>query len=198
MIDINQIQEDFRSRILHTEDDVKIYAYSDIFSPIQKNYAPHTTFQSEHTFVKGGRVDGTIANLVIEYKKYRYFQTSKGIQEALTGREQNKNDSGLYQYILNSIVGDEIDDSILDTFGVGFDGYEWVFARFAKVSDNKIINVSRTRFSEIYNSKEIELPYEFKYKRFNFQDGIEQLILLFNSTEKIKIIKRQFIKCFFS
>lgn len=189
MIDINQIQEDFRSRILHTEDDVKIYAYSDIFSPIQKKYAPHTTFQSEHTFVKGGRVDGTIANLVIEYKKYRYFQTSKGIQEALTGREQNKNDSGLYQYILNSIVGDEIDDSILDTFGVGFDGYEWVFARFAKVSDNKIINVSRTRFSEIYNSKEIELPYEFKYKRFNFQDGIEQLILLFNSTEKIKITK---------
>lgn len=196
MVDINQIQKDFKSRILHSEDDVKIYAYSDIFSPIQKIYAPHTTFQSERTFVKGGRADGTIANLVIEYKKNKYFQTSKGIQEALTGREQNKNDSGLYQYILNSIVGDEIDDSILDTFGVGFDGNEWIFARFAKITDNKIIDVSRTRFSEIYNSKEINRPYEFKYKKFNFQDGIEQLILLFNSTEKTKITKDSLSRVF--
>ena len=67
-IHIDDLLREFRSRTLKTEDDVKIYAYSDIFSPIQKEYAPHTTFQSERTFVKGGRADGTIANLVIEYK----------------------------------------------------------------------------------------------------------------------------------
>ena len=97
--EINDIIRQFKSRTLKTEDDIKIYAYSDIFSPIQKKYAPYTIFQSEHTFAKGGRVDGTIANLVIEYKKYNYFVRERGEKEALFGREQGKNDSGLYQYI---------------------------------------------------------------------------------------------------
>ena len=188
-IDIDDLLREFRSRTLKNEDDVKLYAYSDIFSPIQKEYAPHTTFQSEKTFVKGGRVDGTIANLVIEYKKYNHFQKNKGENEALFGREQNKNDSGLYQYILNSISGDVIDDSILETFGVGFDGNEWLFARFAKSIEEQRIDLTRTRFEEIYENKEIKCPYEFTWKKFNFRDGLEQLILLFNSTEKTKITK---------
>ena len=188
-IDIDDLLREFQSRTLKNEDDVKIYAYSDIFSPIQKEYAPHTTFQSEKTFVKGGRADGTIANLVIEYKKYNHFQKNKGENEALFGREQNKNDSGLYQYILNSISGDVIDDSILETFGVGFDGNEWLFARFAKAIEEQRIDLTRTRFEEIYENKEIKCPYEFTWKKFNFRDGLEQLILLFNSTEKTKITK---------
>jgi len=188
-IDIDDLLREFRSRTLKNEDDVKLFAYSDIFSPIQKEYAPHTTFQSEKTFVKGGRVDGTIANLVIEYKKYNHFQKNKGENEALFGREQNKNDSGLYQYILNSISGDVIDDSILETFGVGFDGNEWLFARFAKSIEEQRIDLTRTRFEEIYENKEIKCPYEFTWKKFNFRDGLEQLILLFNSTEKTKITK---------
>lgn len=188
-IDIDDLLREFQSRTLKNEDDVKIYAYSDIFSPIQKEYAPHTTFRSEKTFVKGGRADGTIANLVIEYKKYNHFQKNKGENEALFGREQNKNDSGLYQYILNSISGDVIDDSILETFGVGFDGNEWLFARFAKAIEEQRIDLTRTRFEEIYENKEIKCPYEFTWKKFNFRDGLEQLILLFNSTEKTKITK---------
>lgn len=171
---IDDILREFKSRTLKTEDDVKIYAYSDIFSPIQKKYAPHTTFQSEKTFVKGGRADGTIANLVIEYKKYNHFEKNKGENEALFGREQNKNDSGLYQYILNSISGDVIDDSILETFGVGFDGNEWLFARFAKVIEEQSIDLTRTRFEGIYGNKEIKCPYEFTWKKFNFRDGLEQ------------------------
>lgn len=188
-IHIDDLLREFRSRTLKTEDDVKIYAYSDIFSPIQKEYAPHTTFQSERTFVKGGRADGTIANLVIEYKKYNHFEKSKGELEALFGREQSKNDSGLYQYILNSVIGDVIDDSILETFGVGFDGNEWLFARFAKVVEEHSIDLTRTRFEELYKSNETECPYKFTWKKYNFRDGLEQLILLFNSTEKTKITK---------
>lgn len=196
-IHVDDIIREFKSRTLKTEDDVKIYAYSDIFSPIQKEYGPHTTFQSEKTFVKGGRADGTIANLVIEYKKYSHFEKAKGVNEALFGREQNKNDSGLYQYILNCISGDEIDDSILETFGVGFDGNEWLFARFAKVIEEQSLDLTRTRFEEIYGNKEIKCPYEFVWKKFNFRDGLEQLILLFNSTEKTKITKET-LSAFFS
>ncbi|MBX9076560.1 SAM-dependent DNA methyltransferase [Streptococcus anginosus] len=189
MLVIDDLLKEFRSRTLNTEDDVKLYAYSDIFSPIQKKYAPNTIFQSERTFVKGGRADGTIANLVIEYKKYNHFGKQKGEHEALFGREQNKRDSGLYQYILNSIVGNEINDSILDTFGIGFDGNEWIFARFTKAIDKKKIDLTRTRFEGIYNNTEIECPYEFTWKKLSFRDGLEQLILLFNSTEKTKISK---------
>ncbi|AGU72209.1 hypothetical protein ACVR1N_06750 [Streptococcus constellatus subsp. pharyngis] len=101
MLVIDDLLKEFRSRTLNTEDDVKIYAYSDIFSPIQKKYAPHTIFQSERTFVKGGRADGTIANLVIEYKKYNHFEKQKGEHEALFGRKQNKKDK-LYGRVLTS------------------------------------------------------------------------------------------------
>ncbi len=187
--EINDIIRQFKSRTLKTEDDIKIYAYSDIFSPIQKKYAPYTIFQSEHTFAKGGRVDGTIANLVIEYKKYNYFVRERGEKEALFGREQGKNDSGLYQYILNSIKGSEINDTIMDTFGIGFDGVKWIFARFAKDNKNHELDLTRTRFEEHYKLKQKEFPYKFVWHKLDFGVGLEELVVLFNSTEKTKITK---------
>lgn len=49
MLVIDDLLKEFRSRTLNTEDDVKLYAYSDIFSPIQKKYAPIPYFnQNAH------------------------------------------------------------------------------------------------------------------------------------------------------
>lgn len=188
-LEIGNIKEQFKGRSFKTEDDIKLYAYSGIFLPIQKYFAPHATFQSERTFVKGGIVGGTISNLVIEYKKHNYFKKIKGLNATLFGCNQIENDSGLYQYILNSMIGDEINDTILDTFGIGFDGNEWVFARFAK--DNKLnkLDLTRTRFESYYKIKELDSYYKFVWKKFDFSSGLEQLIILFNSTEKTKITK---------
>lgn len=188
-INIDEISKNFRKRKLLTEDDVKIYTYSDIILPIQKIFAPNTSFQSEHTFLKGGRADGTISNLVIEYKKKGHFKTDQGKKDALYGRKQKKNDSGLYQYIINSIKEDYIDDTILDTFGIGFDGEQWLVARFAKTTIKKDLDLSRTRFEDIYGDKKVKLEYEFKYKTLGFKDGIEQIITLISSTDKIKLSK---------
>ncbi|MBG9367418.1 N-6 DNA methylase [Streptococcus sp. NLN64] len=183
------IFKQFSSRVLSNEDDVKIYTYSDIILPIQQIYAPNTSFHSEYNFAKGGRADGTIANLVIEYKKKGHFSRDIGVNEALYGRKTKTNDSGLYQYIINKINGDEIDDSILDTFGIGFDGNSWIIARFAKSSKVSPLDITRTRFEEIYNSKRMDSFYQFKYKKFPFKEGVEEIITLFKSTAKIKLTK---------
>lgn len=188
-VDINAIARDFQSRQLSTEDDVKIYTYSDIILPIQKCYAPNASFQSEHTYLKGGRADGTISNLVIEYKKKGHFKTQRGKEDALFGRKQEKNDSGLYQYIINSVTGNEINDSILETFGVGFDGERWLVARFSKSKESNELDLTRTRFEDIYEKQKIILNYKFKYKTFSFKEGIEQIITLISSTNKIKLSK---------
>ena len=183
------IFKQFSSRELSNEDDVKIYTYSDIILPIQQIYAPTASFHSEYSFAKGGRADGTIANLVLEYKKKGYFLRESGVEEALYGRKQKTNDSGLYQYIINKIDGDEVDDSILDTFGIGFDGNSWIIARFAKSSKVASLDLTRTRFEDIYNTKTIDVFYKFKYKKFPFKEGVEEIITLFKSTEKIKLSK---------
>lgn len=186
--------EAFSRRNFVVEDDVKVFTFSDIILPIQEKYAPNTTFQSEFSFAQAGRADGTVGNLVLEYKKYKYFTKDKGIKEALFGR--NKSDSGLYQYIINRISGSKIDDSILDTFGIGFDGNQWIVARFAQSRENKSLDITRTRFNKIYGVDKLDCPYEFKYKVFNFTEGIEQIITLFSSTEKTKLSKDTLIEVF--
>ncbi len=185
----DNILKQFSLRKFNNEDDVKIYTYSDIILPIQRVYAPTTTFHSEQTFAKGGRADGTIANLVLEYKKYGYFSKQKGIDEALFGRKQKSNDSGLYQYIINKIMGDSIDDSILDTFGIGFDGKSWIIAHFVKTLESNMLDITRTRFEDIYEVSSLKVFYKFKYKTMPFKEGVEEIITLFTSTEKTRLSK---------
>lgn len=188
-INITELSKNFHSKQLLTEDDVKINTYSDIILPIQKVFAPNMVFKSEHKYLKGGRVDGTISNLVIEYKKKGYFQTLKGRYEALYGRKQEENDSGLYQYIINSVDGKKINDTLLDTFGIGFDGEQWLVACFIKSKESNELDLTRTRFEEFYGQEKIKTNYRFKYKVFPFKEGIEQIVTLISATEKIKLSK---------
>ncbi|KZK09954.1 hypothetical protein V4_0829 [Lactococcus cremoris] len=187
----------FKSRKFTKEDDIKLFAFADIFNPIQSVYAPHTVFQSEHTYAKGGRADGTVSNLAIEYKKYNHFKTQRGMDEALYGRRlKDKNDSGLYQYIINSIEDNKIGDTIFDTFGIGFDGVSWLFSRFVPSEDEVELDITRTRFEDIYKSDKISFNAKFVTKKMELEDGIEQLIVLLNSTEKTRISKENLVKLF--
>ena len=186
MINKELIIKNFMLNQFNNEDDVKIHAYSEIFKPLKNEFAPTSQFHSEK-FIASSRPDGTISNIIIEYKKYDYFSTSKGKNEALYGRK-NQIDSGVYQYIINSIDSSEIDDTICDTFGVCFDGVKWIVARFVHSSIPTVIDLRLTKY-ETEDIKELECNYKFLYNEYDLSRGIEQLISIFKSTEKKKITK---------
>ena len=194
-INIDSILNSFKNQTFANEDEVKIHTYSSIIEPIRKVYAPHVKFSSEYNFKKGGRADATVGNIVIEYKRYNYFSKTAGINEALYGRKSKINDSGLYQYIINSIENNDIDDSILDTFGVGFDGKQWIISRFMKSSGLQDIDLTRTRFDSAQNSFR-KLPYKFVYKVYNMREGIKEIISLFNAMNKLKMSKNNLVSLF--
>ena len=194
-INIDSILDSFKNQTFANEDDIKIHTYSSIIEPIRKIYAPHVKFLSEHNFKKGGRADATVGNIVIEYKKYNYFSKNTGINEALYGRKSKINDSGLYQYIINSIENNDVDDSILDTFGVGFDGKQWIISRFMKSGDLQDIDLTRTRFESSQSSLR-KLPYKFVHKVYNLREGIKEIISLFNAMNKLKMSKNNLVSLF--
>ncbi|MDU8931473.1 Eco57I restriction-modification methylase domain-containing protein [Lactococcus cremoris] len=109
---------------------------------------------------------------------------------------KDKNDSGLYQYIINSIEDNKIGDTIFDTFGIGFDGVSWLFSRFVPSEDEVELDITRTRFEDIYKSDKISFNAKFVTKKMELEDGIEQLIVLLNSTEKTRISKENLVKLF--
>ena len=55
--------------------------------------------------------------------------------------------------LLVVLRGDTIDDSILDTFGIGFDGQTWIVARFAKSLEINSLDLTRTRFKKFVQSE---------------------------------------------
>lgn len=190
---LNQIKENFynNSNFKNTrdEDNVKLNTFAYIIEPISKKYGnKDMLFDSEHRYFHGGRSDGTIGRLVFEYKESGHFKSSSGIDEALFGRNVNKNDSGLYNYLIDSIDKDseDIDDSIFNTNGVAFDGYKWIFARFEKSSSTNNIDVRNTRFDD---GKEHLYNAEFIYYETDFETGLKNLITLVKSTDRIPLSK---------
>lgn len=194
-INIDSILNSFKNQNFANEDEVKIHAYSSIIEPIRKVYAPHVTFRSERRFAKGGRADATVGNIVIEYKRYDHFSNNSGINEALYGRNSKNNDSGLYQYIIGSIENDTVDDSILDVFGIGFDGKQWIVSRFMKSNSCHNIDLTRTKFESTQGPTK-SLPYKFVYKIYNLREGIKEIVSLFNSMNKLKMNKDNLVSLF--
>ncbi|WP_225425367.1 Eco57I restriction-modification methylase domain-containing protein [Apilactobacillus timberlakei] len=194
-IDIEKIKRDFynhtKMKSSGDEDNIKINTYSFILSPIFQVNNNLGLFDSEHSYLKAGRSDGTINGLVFEYKKSNYFNSEKGIHEALYGR--NNKDSGLYNYILDCMENDYIDDSIFETTGVGFDGYQWIFARFIPDSNLNTINSTKTNINSNINAN---YNAKFNYRRLNFEDGIKELSILIKSTNKITLSKETLLNQF--
>ena len=126
-MDLHALETEFKQNIFRNEDDVKIHFHSDIIKPIlcEVNPAMVGQYHSEDILMAGGRTDATFQNVSFEFKKLAYFNSQKGIDEALYGRDES--DHGLYDYLISNADIRESDSEqvivskLLSGIGVGFD-----------------------------------------------------------------------------
>lgn len=178
------------------EDNVKVKFASEIMIPLLKAISPEETsiFQSEHAYLRGGRADATFKNIVFEYKKENYFNTQRGIEEALYGR--NEKDHGLESYLIShsGIIDDDVTEikikKLTSNIGIGFDGNTFIYARFVKNANviNKV-NTEKTKYKDYI----FELPVEFKYEILNFDFGIDRLLMILKQRNKIALTKENLL-----
>lgn len=193
-MELFKLEEIFKNNIFNNEDDIKLHFHSDIVNPLLKELNPTMAgqYKSEDILLAGGRTDATFQNILFELKKYNYFRTEKGIDEALYGR--NDKDHGLYDYIISN-AGISYDDTkeemiqkISNGIGVGFDGVSFIFARFASSPITKKLNTEKLNLSI-----EIVLPVIFVYEKKDFSAGLKRLALLLKQQDKMALNKRNLI-----
>lgn len=193
-MDLKEIEKNFQKNTFNNEDDIKLHFYSDIVKPLLEELNPRMSSQwhSEDTLLAGGRPDATFQNILFEYKKENHFSTAKGIEEALHGR--NRRDHGLYDYILGSSGILETDSEeectrkLLSGIGIGFDGKQFIFARFIRSTSTKIINTCKLPLS-LSNP----LPVDFYYEQKDFHFGLKRLALLLKQQEKCALTKKNLL-----
>ena len=193
-MELFKLEKAFKSNVFNNEDDIKLHFHSDIVNPLLKELNPTMAgqYKSEDILLAGGRTDATFQNILFELKKYNYFKTEKGIDEALYGR--NDKDHGLYDYIISNagISPDDTKEDMLQKIsngiGVGFDGVSFIFARFATAAIVKKLNTDKLNLPI-----EIELPVVFIYEKKDFSTGLKRLALLLKQQDKIALNKKNLI-----
>jgi len=193
-MELKKIEQSFKLNNFNTEDDVKIHFHSDIVKPLLEEVNPAMVgqYRSEEKLLAGGRTDATFQNISFELKKHKYFQTNKGINEAIYGR--NEKDHGLYDYIISNSGISVTDDlktkefKLLNSIGVGFDGDSFVFARFVPCPTSHRITTDKLKIN-IDESLSISFVYEVK----DFASGLKHLALLLKQQDKIALNKKNLI-----
>lgn len=194
MLNLKELEMNFKSNIFKNEDDIKIHFHSDIIKPILTSLNPNMVhnYRSENILLAGGRTDATFQNIYFELKKEGKFSSESGVMEALYGR--NNKDHGLYDYILSGSGISENDDVTLlikklaTGIGVGFDGRSFVFARFIPSTQKTILDTSKLSISikEPVNLK-------FHYEQKDFLSGLKRLALLLKQQEKCELNKHNLL-----
>jgi len=193
-MDIRILERDFKKAVFNNEDDVKIHFHSDLVKPILQEVNPEqmAQYRSEDVLISGGRTDATFQNISFEFKKYDYFKTERGINEALRGR--NDSDHGLYDYIISNAgiletdTAEIITKKIATGIGVGFDGKVFIFARFIPSSQKNDIDTSKVSFTI---SEPLNLS--FYYEKKEFQPGLKKLVLLLKQQSKMALTKQNLL-----
>lgn len=193
-MDLKQLESEFKQNTFRNEDDVKIHFHSDIVKPILTKVNPSMVgqYHSEDTLLAGGRTDATFQNISFEFKKLAYFDTPKGKNEALYGRDER--DHGLYDYIISnaSISSADDDDAIIrkltSGIGVAFDGKTFIFARYIPSTQKAAINTAKVSAS-IPNPLNLTFFYETK----DFSSGLKRLVLLLKQQDKMALNKQNLL-----
>ena len=191
-MNLRELETSFKKNIFNNEDDIKIHFHSDIVKPLLTELNPKMAgqYHSEDVLEAGGRTDATFQNISFEFKKERYFDKASGVKEALYGRDDT--DHGLQDYILSNAginVKDNTDiiiKKILAGIGVGFDGNQFIFARFIPSTQKKDVDTSKVSI-EINEPLNIEFTYEIK----SFAKGLKRLAVLLKQTDKISLSKKR-------
>ena len=161
-MNLKELEIKFKKNTFNNEDDIKIYFHSDIVKPLLEELNPEMAghYHSEDVLKAGGRTDATFQNISFEFKKEGYFDKASGIKEAVYGRDNA--DHGLHDYILSNAgitVNDKIDivvKKIMSGIGVGFDGKQFIFARFIPSTQKKMIDTSKVKI-DISDAVNIEV-----------------------------------------
>lgn len=184
------LEQNFNKNIFENEDDIKIHFHSDIAKPILKSINPEfeKLYKSENHLKFGGRTDATFQNVFFEFKSYDKFSKKSGIDEALFGR--NDNDRGLYSYLISGADLDEndtkekIESKIRKCIGIGFDGKNFIFARFIPSPTKNKLNCEKI---SIKINEELNLCFSYEIKNFNM--GLRRLTLIFKQNSKMELNK---------
>ncbi|MCM1494127.1 MAG: hypothetical protein NC180_13040, partial [Muribaculaceae bacterium] len=166
-MNLRELEAKFKKNTFKNEDDIKIYFHSDIVKPLLEELNPEMAgqYHSEDVLKAGGRTDATFQNILFEFKKEGHFDKDSGIKEAVYGRDRA--DHGLHDYILSNAginVNDKMDvivKKILSGIGVGFDGKQFIFARFIPSTQKKVVDTSKVKIN-INESINIAFTYEVK------------------------------------
>lgn len=193
-MELINLEKAFKNHTFRTEEDVKIHFHADIVEPLLKelNPARANQYRSEDTLLVGGRTDATFQNISFELKKLKYFKTKNGVKEALYGRDAN--DHGLYDYIIGNAGIYETDSSdvitvkLLNGIGVGFDGNNFIFARFVPSPVGSPVNTSKLKINIKY-----DLSITFVYEVKDFSSGLKKLAFLLKQQDKIALNKKNLI-----
>lgn len=193
-MDLKMLEADFKQNTFCNEDDVKIHFHSDIVKPILKEVNPSMIgqYRSEATLLAGGRADANFQNITLEFKKLGYFDSPRGIEEALFGRDDK--DHGLYDYLISnaSIVATDCDESItrklMSGIGIGFDGKRFIFARFIRSTQKAQIVTDKVSVS-IPNPLNLSFYSETK----DFPSGLKRLVLLLKQQDKMALNKQNLL-----
>ena len=190
-MDFNQIEQNFKSKVLSCEDDVKIHFYAEIVKPILNVVNPlmANAYKSENVLLAGGRTDATFQNISFEFKENSCFDKESGVEEALYGRKYTK-DHGLYDYIISNsgITNQDTEKDILvklkSGIGVGFDGKSFLFARFIPSISKQTLDTKKIK---IKLPEKLNLSFYFEKK--DMSSGIKRLALLLKQRDKMALNK---------
>ena len=170
-----------------TEEDVRVATLIYI-SELSKYLGIQNRSSSEVTYIYGGRADSVYQNLIFEFKGPRKFRTGQGVDEALYGRDNS--DRGLFHYLVNSALQDEtvVDDEsfmqvLCSKVGVGFDGTNFIFARFRSDSNEMNLHEKNKTIWKKNIRKSLPLKFEMEIS-IDFDSGLRKLSLLARSTKK--------------
>lgn len=191
-MNLKQMETDFKKNAFHNEDDVKIHFHADIVKPLLAELNPTMAghYHSENILKAGGRTDATFQNILFELKRKGYFKKQSGVREALYGR--NHGDHGLYDYLVSNsgISSNEKADiaakKLMSGIGVGFDGEQFIFARFIPSTKKTTLNTSKVNFEY---AEEVNAAFVYEIK--NFANGLKRLALLLKQTDKISLSKQR-------
>lgn len=130
-------------RHAHTEEDIRLATHTFLKSLTQE-MGVNVKILSEKIVLTGGRIDSLFDNIIFEFKKPNYFDTQKGIDEAIDGRLiKNELRGGLNEYLISLAISEStnVEDfrkHLSTKIGIGFDGKSFIFVRYVFNANEEI------------------------------------------------------------
>lgn len=203
-INISDILEKFKKNCFDAknEEDVRIYT-NILLDNLSNYYGLNKKTINEVSSVQGGRADSIYSDIIFEFKTPGKFNSQKGIDEAIYGRD-NK-DRGLFTYLVNFSLeelgkGDAsyFDYILLSKVGIAFDGNVFVFFRYKEnLTETELFIKRKTKTFPSGISSKRHLSYEIEIVE-DFDLGVKKLLLFLRSTKRKRLSSENLLDSFSS